>query len=78
MTWMIDHAEDLRLAAMERRNRGIPTGKQAKGWNVKRSSPEAGTFDRLRAEAKARLRAHFADVFADYQAAAFPDRAIPF
>ena len=77
--WMVNHADSLRNAAQERRNRGVPTGKQAAGRSVKRRpDPEAGTFDRVRAEAKALLRDHFADVLADYQAAAFPDRAIPF
>ena len=77
--WMIDHAEELRAAAQERRNRGVPTGKQAAGWQVKRRpDPELGTFERVRAEAKARLRNHWADVLAQYQAAAYPDREIPF
>lgn len=78
MAWMINHADDLRAAAQERRNRGLPTGKQAAGWANKRPDPEAGSFERVRAEIKARLRDHWADVLADYQAAAYPDRAIPF
>lgn len=69
---------EYRAAADVRRARGQHTGKMAAGWNVKRPDAPAGSFDRLRAEIKARLRDHWSDVLADYQAAAFPDRTIPF
>lgn len=60
--------------AIADRNRGIATGKSAKGWSFKRHEAEPGTFERMRAEAKAMLRNHFADVLEDYQRAAHPER----
>jgi hypothetical protein len=79
MSWMVDHADELKAAAQERRNRGISTGKQAKGWTpVKRPDAAIDSFERLRIQAKACLRDHFSRVLADYQAEAFPDREIPY
>lgn len=79
MTWMITYAAELRQAQMERRNRGVPTGKQAAGWEFRRRpDSEIGTFERVRAEAKARLREHFSAVLEEYLTAAHPDREIPF
>jgi hypothetical protein len=72
------NSDEYRLRAQARRNRGLHTGKQAAGWKWKRPDPEKGSFERVRAEIKARLRHHWASVLADYQAAAFPDREIPF
>jgi hypothetical protein len=78
--WMIENADELRTVAQQRRNRGLHTGKAAKGWNVKRPDPEKGSFDRLRLEIKARLRQHWSDVLEDYARVAFPERfeEIPF
>ena len=66
MSWMIDHADTLRSAAQERRNRGLSTGKSAKGWNVKRPDP-TDEFELVRARAKAILGDHCKQVLADYQ-----------
>lgn len=60
--------------AMADRNAGRHTGKSAKGWTFRRHEAEPGTFERVRAEAKAILRSHFADVLEDYQRAAHPER----
>lgn len=60
MSWMTDHAQAMRHAALERRNRGFHTGTAAKGWNVKRSDPEPESWDYVRAVIKARLRDHWA------------------
>jgi hypothetical protein len=35
MSWMIENADAYRLTAQQRRNRGLHTGKAAKGWNAK-------------------------------------------
>jgi len=77
MSWMIDKADELRQAAADRRNRGLHTGKQAKGWNVKRPDP-VDEIALLAARLKATFREHCAQCLADYQAAAYPDREIPF
>jgi hypothetical protein len=78
MSWMVDYADELRAAARERRNRGVSTGKPAKGWDrAKRPDSAIDEWERLRIEAKTRLRDHFAQVLADYQGIAFPDREIP-
>jgi len=68
---MTDHADELRTLAQDRRNRGQPTGKSAKGWNVNPSArmPLEG-FERVRSAALASLRDHWAAVLADYQWAA--------
>jgi hypothetical protein len=78
MSWMTDNADNLRNAAADRRARGLPTGKQAKGWNVTRAQPDPESWDYVRATIKARLRDHWAQVRADYEAAAYPDRVMPF
>lgn len=53
--WMIERAAEFKAAAQARRNRGLPTGKRAKGWNVKRPGPAKGTWNFAVADAKARL-----------------------
>jgi hypothetical protein len=79
MSYMIANAEAYKVAAQQRRNRGLHTGKQATGWQFKRPDPARGSFERLRLEIKARLRDHWASVHDDYLRAAFPERYdIPF
>ena len=58
------------------RNRGLPTGKSAKGWNRRRSrpDPEAGTFERLWAVATAAWRNTREEVEEDYRRAVYPER----
>jgi len=77
MSWMTDNADLLRENAQVRRNRGLSTGKSAKGWNDKRPDP-TDDLELLRARAKARLRDHWADVLADYQWHAQGCPEIPF
>lgn len=54
MSWMIEQAAELKAAQQDRRNRGFHTGKAAKGWNVRRSDPAAGSWGRAVAETKSR------------------------
>lgn len=76
MSWMIDRADELRELAQQRRNRGLATGKSAKGWDRKRSDP-VDELALLAARLKAMFREHCAQCLADYRAAAH-DLEIPF
>jgi hypothetical protein len=77
MSWMIRHADALRDAAQARRNQGLATGKSAKGWDVRRPDP-VDEISLLAARLKATFREHCNQVMADYQAAAYPERELPF
>lgn len=71
-TATMDHAK---LLAQVNRNRGIPTGKSAKGWRVQRRyTPAKGSWDRLLTETRARWHHAAGVAHADYQWAINPSR----
>ena len=78
MSWMTDNSDRLRDEAQARRNRGLATGKSAKGWNVKRPDP-TDDLELLRAKLHAVFRDHWIGVRADYEWNKLPDDCkIPF
>jgi hypothetical protein len=72
--FMIENADKLRTAAMQRRNRGLSTGKSAKGWNFKPRDPEKGSWDYTVAVAKIHVRHAVAMAQEEYRRSVFPER----
>lgn len=70
----ITRMERGRDAAAAKRHRGISTGKQAAGWNWKRSEPEAGTWAYHVAVAKCWVTNAAEMAVEDYRRAVFPER----
>lgn len=73
MSWMIANAENLKIGAQVRRNRGQATGKAAAGWNFKRRDPEKGSWDRSVMVAKAGWQAVRGEAVEQFRLAAFGD-----
>jgi hypothetical protein len=71
---MIENADALKTAAMQRRNRGKHTGKSAQGWNAKRGEHEAGTWDHFHTVALTWFRDAASMAQEDYRRAVFPER----
>lgn len=72
---MIENADKLRTAAMQRRNRGLSTGKAAKGWNAKPApDAEKGSWEHTVALAKVAVREAASAAQEAYRRAVFPDR----
>lgn len=71
---MIDNADQLRTAAMTRRNRGQSTGKAAKGHNFKRPDHEAGSWNAAVVVAKFCVQEAASAAQEVYRRAVFPER----
>lgn len=63
-----------KLIAQRDRNRGLPTGKSAKGWNRKRRDLEAGTWAYTVAACRAGLAFVSSDALETYRRAVYPER----
>jgi hypothetical protein len=63
-----------RDTAAAKRHRGISTGKQAAGWNRKRSEPETGSWSYHYAIARSGLQAAIGLAQDEYIRVAFPER----
>lgn len=63
-----------RDTAAAKRHRGISTGKQAAGWNWKRTEPERNTWAYHVAVAKCWVTNAAEMALEDYRRAAFPER----
>lgn len=72
-----DTMERAKANAMRNRNRGLPTGKAAKGWvrTKPHHTPAKGSWDRLLTETRARWHNAAGTALADYQWAVNPSRA---
>lgn len=69
-----DRMEAGKIAAMNRRNRGLHTGKQAAGWDIKPRYDEEGTWEATRYIVRLKwqlARDHAQQVYAT---AMFPER----
>lgn len=73
----LDDAEIHKAVAMDRRNRGKPSGKPAAGWNWKRREPAPGTVDRLLSEIKCKWEWTRSEALEDYRFAVYPERYEP-
>lgn len=74
MSTFTDRMEAGRVNAATARARGLPTGKSAKGWNVKRPDPANGTWDYKFASVKADWTWTRGGIFEDYLATVYPER----
>ena len=77
----IDFCERMELgkqAAMDRRNRGLPTGKPAAGWNRKRRpDPVEGSWERLAMQVRAAWRHDCREAQEAFRFAVYPERYEP-
>lgn len=71
---MIDNADLHRELAVQRRNRGLHTGKSAVGWDAVRRELDAGTWDHHFASARAACAAAISIIQEDYLREVFPER----
>ena len=71
---MIENADLHRELAMQRRNRGLHTGKSAAGWDWSRPDPAKGSFERARQAAVTAWQAIAGLAAEDYLRAVFPER----
>lgn len=71
---MIEHADLYRELAVQRRNRGLHTGKSAVGWDTVRRELDAGTWDHHFASARAAVAAAISIIQEDYLRDVFPER----
>jgi hypothetical protein len=64
--------------AMDRRNKGLPTGKPAAGWNrTRRPDPAAGSWERLAMEVRAAWRFDCREAQEAFRFAVYPERYEP-
>jgi hypothetical protein len=73
-----ERMEQGRTVAMDRRNKGQPTGKPAAGWNrTRRPDPAAGSWERLAMEVRAAWRFDCREAQEAFRFAVYPERYEP-
>lgn len=64
---MIDHAEEYRAAAQERRNRGQHTGSMAAGHDWRRQDTKQGSWEQIAYSAKIKFQFTCEDAIRQYR-----------